>query len=186
MTQASADSLTSSLDKLQLSGKRKSNQKQRPEPLDSWEDDDGTEDRGPFAADDHVTMERPTSSSDYPEPPPPTPASPSFSSGKTSRGSPYRTYPPYGLDGSLDESDGPQPFYVSRDGHESRPEKSTAVASRLIAAGIGQKAPRRTEDQRKYDQAVKVQEKRRRDQAKAEEERQKLEKERAKKAIWDD
>lgn len=61
-----------------------------------------------------------------------------------------------------------------------------STASRLIAAGIGQKAPRRTEEQRKYDQAMKVQEKKKRDAAREAEERQKKELEQAKKAMWDD
>lgn len=69
---------------------------------------------------------------------------------------------------------------------EKRPEKTTSTAARLIAAGLGQRAPRRTEEERKYDQAMKVQEKKRRDAAKAEEERKKAELEQAKKSIWED
>jgi cell division protein FtsN len=74
----------------------------------------------------------------------------------------------------------------SRGGEEKRPEKSTAVASRLIAAGIGQKAPKRTKEQREYDQAMKVQEKKKRDQAREEEERKRREKEKALKDVWGD
>lgn len=69
---------------------------------------------------------------------------------------------------------------------DKRPEKTTSTAARLIAAGLGQRAPRRTEEERKYDQAMKVQEKKKRDAAKAEEERKKAELEQAKKSIWED
>ena len=69
---------------------------------------------------------------------------------------------------------------------DKRPEKTTSTAARLIAAGLGQRAPRRTEEERKYDQAMKMQEKKRRDAAKAEEQRKKDELEKAKKSIWED
>ena len=67
-----------------------------------------------------------------------------------------------------------------------RPEKTTSTAARLIAAGLGQRAPRRTEEERKYDQAMKVQEKKKRDAAKAEEQKKKDDLEKAKKSIWED
>ncbi|KAK4540568.1 hypothetical protein LTR36_009098 [Oleoguttula mirabilis] len=184
MTQASARSLASSLDKLQISGSSKTAPHQRmPEPVDSWEDDDSTDTEGDSAA---LTPVHQVTSSDLPEAPPPTPSSPSFSSSKTTKGLPYQTFPPYGFDGVFDEQDNSaRSPPVRAVGEERRPEKSTAVASRLIAAGIGQKAPRRTKEQREYDQAVKVQEKKRRDQAKAEEERKRGESEKAKRAIWE-
>ena len=69
---------------------------------------------------------------------------------------------------------------------DKRPEKTTSTAARLIAAGLGQRAPRRTEDERKYDQAMKVQEKKKRDAAKAEEQKKKDDLEKAKKSIWED
>ncbi|KAF2221144.1 hypothetical protein BDZ85DRAFT_266356 [Elsinoe ampelina] len=69
---------------------------------------------------------------------------------------------------------------------DKRPEKSTAVASRLIAAGLGVKAPRRTEEQREYDKAMRAQEAKKREREREEERRRKEESERAKRAIWDD
>ncbi|EMD01084.1 hypothetical protein BAUCODRAFT_194891 [Baudoinia panamericana UAMH 10762] len=164
MAQTSSRALTSSLDKLTISGK----QQKKKQPAESWEDEDSEEDSGT------TTPIRPVSSSSYPDAPPPTPSSPSFSPGK---GTPYQSFPP----ADYDESS-----YTAKGSDERRPDKSTAVASRLIAAGIGQKAPKRTKEQREYDQAVKIQEKKRRDQIKAEEERRKAESERAKQAIWDD
>ena len=99
----------------------------------------------------------------------------------------YRTYPPYGLDGALDSkssSDSSSP--TNKGGEEKRPEKSTAVASRLIAAGIGQKAPRRTKEQREYDQAMKIQEKKKRDQAKDDLKKKEEEKKQALNDVWGD
>lgn len=69
---------------------------------------------------------------------------------------------------------------------DKRPEKTTSTAARLIAAGLGQRAPRRTEEERKYDQAMRVQEKKKRDAAKAEEQKKKDDLEKAKKSIWED
>ena len=168
MPPASAQSLTASLDKLQLTGNSKASLTQKKaKPVESWEDEDvdsSDVDSGT------TTPVRPVTSSDLPGAPPPTPSSPSFR-----------------FDGaSIDYSGKSQGLSTRGSGEDRRPEKSTALASRLIAAGIGQKAPRRTQEQREYDQAMKVQEKKRRDKAKAEEERLKAEKERAKRAIWED
>ncbi|KAK3672312.1 hypothetical protein LTR78_007852 [Recurvomyces mirabilis] len=180
MAPTSAKTISTSLKKLDISSKSK-----QEEPADSWdaeEDSDTDEDDS-----GNATPVRPTSSSDYPGAPPPTPSSPSFSSGKTALGAPYQTFPPYGFQAYGDaESAAPARGARTADEDERRPEKSTAVASRLIAAGIGQKAPRRTKEQREYDQAMKMQEKKKRDQAKAEEERKKSEAVRAKQAVWDD
>ncbi|KAK5738685.1 hypothetical protein LTR17_005817 [Elasticomyces elasticus] len=149
-------------------------------PADSWDAEDSSEDDDGTSTPIHQVT-----SSDYPGPPPPTPSSPSFSSRSTAAGTPYQTFPPYGFQG--DDEDGSVATRSSRGvGEDKRPEKSTAVASRLIAAGIGQKAPRRTKEEREYDAAMRVQERKKRELAKVEEERRREEKERARKAIWDD
>lgn len=69
---------------------------------------------------------------------------------------------------------------------DKRPEKTTSTAARLIAAGLGQRAPKRTEEERKYDQAMRVQEKKKRDAAKAEELKKKEDLEKARVSIWED
>lgn len=69
---------------------------------------------------------------------------------------------------------------------DKRPEKTTSTAARLIAAGLGQRAPKRTEEEKKYDQAMRVQEKKKRDAAKAEEQKKKDELEKARQSIWED
>ncbi|KAF2862774.1 hypothetical protein K470DRAFT_268729 [Piedraia hortae CBS 480.64] len=65
---------------------------------------------------------------------------------------------------------------------ERRPDKSFTTASRLIAAGIGAKLPKRTAEQRSYDSAMREHELKRREKAKKDRE----EAEKAKKAIWED
>lgn len=66
-----------------------------------------------------------------------------------------------------------------------RPEKTTAVASRLIAAGLGVKSAR-TEDQRRYDIAVRAQARNERDKQIAAKKRAAEEIAKAKASIWDD
>jgi hypothetical protein len=66
-----------------------------------------------------------------------------------------------------------------------RPEKSTAVAGRLIAGALGVKAPKKTEEQRAYDRAIKEQEIKRKNREKAAKEKEKAEVERAKSVVWD-
>jgi len=67
-----------------------------------------------------------------------------------------------------------------------RPEKTTAVAGRLIAAGLGVRPPKRTEEERAFDKATREKAKRQRDE---ERERERVEREQAearKRAVWED
>lgn len=68
----------------------------------------------------------------------------------------------------------------------ARPEKTDAVARRMIAASLGLKAPKQTEEQKAYQKSIREQEKKRREQEKLDEKRHKEEVEKAKAAIWDD
>ncbi|KAK5998674.1 hypothetical protein PT974_01056 [Cladobotryum mycophilum] len=67
-----------------------------------------------------------------------------------------------------------------------RPEKTDAVARRMIAAGLGLKAPKQTEEQKAYQKAIKEQEKKKKEQEKAEEQRQRELTEKAKASVWED
>ncbi|THZ16966.1 hypothetical protein D6C90_09937, partial [Aureobasidium pullulans] len=69
---------------------------------------------------------------------------------------------------------------------ERRPEKTNAVAHRLIAGALGVKMPRRTEEQRAYDKAIREQEKRKRDVEREARKRAEEDAAKAKAAIWDD
>ena len=191
MAEASVKALQSSLSKLQIAQSSPipiAKAKNKAGPADSWEDE-ADDDESSDTETESTTPIR--SADDAPAPPPPTPSSPSMGVQYLSERSPYRTFPPSGLDGGLDSSTSSGASTPSRRGEqlrpldEKRPEKSTAVASRLIAAGIGQKAPRRTKEEREYDQAMKIQEKKRRDGVKEEEARKVAAKEKALKDIWD-
>ncbi|GAB7348482.1 hypothetical protein MBLNU459_g6891t1 [Dothideomycetes sp. NU459] len=158
----------------------------RQEPAESWEDEaDSGEDYGTSP----VTAAAPLKSATHPQdtespaPPPPTPASPSARTAK-----PYQTGSTLAsIDDAFDEPDraGGGGSAAARD-PDRRPEKTTSVATRLIAAGLGVRAPRRTEEQRKYDQSMREQEKRKRDEERARQAKAKEDAERAKAAIWDD
>jgi hypothetical protein len=67
-----------------------------------------------------------------------------------------------------------------------RPEKTDAVAKRMIAGALGVKATKKTEEQKAYDRAIKEKEIKRRNQEKEAAARAKEEAERAKTAVWDD
>ena len=67
-----------------------------------------------------------------------------------------------------------------------RPEKTDAVARRMIAAGLGLKAPKLTEEQKAFQKSVKEQEKKKRELEKLQEQKRREDGEKAKAAIWDD
>ncbi|KAF2211425.1 hypothetical protein CERZMDRAFT_43191 [Cercospora zeae-maydis SCOH1-5] len=167
----SPTNVADSLGKLKIADNIKS---RRPELVESWEDE---VDAAHNPDDDDEPTTRPATAN-LPGPPPTTPSSPTDAKQREFH---YQSFGPLSME-SPPQSSSPR----GSEATERRPEKTTAVASRLIAAGLGQRAPMRTPEQREYDQAMKVQEKKKRDQAKAEEERKLRETEAAKKAIWDD
>ncbi len=66
-----------------------------------------------------------------------------------------------------------------------RPEKSTAVAGRLIAAGLGMRAPKKTEKQKAYDRAVRENEMKRRNKEKEAKDKEREANEKAQTVIWE-
>lgn len=174
------EDVTSSIDRLRMSSEKSKSKKVESEPVESWEDESSDTET---EAGGVSTPARPNTS-ELPRAPPPTPFSPGRRNEQIqSQGS----LPEFDfVKGTFDTASADCVPATSLRGDDKRPEKTTAVASRLIAAGIGQRAPRRTEEERKYDQAMKIQEKKKRDQAREAENRKKLEAEQAKKAIWDD
>ena len=67
-----------------------------------------------------------------------------------------------------------------------RPEKTDAVARRMIAGALGVKAPKQTDDQKAYDKAIRERERQRRDDERAAERMRHEDAEKAKAAIWDE
>lgn len=145
---------------------------------DSWEDEEGDEVgdiHSPNSSAFTPSLSR-SGTSDMPNAPPPTPASPCVSKSQPLYPRPSTTAPDIRA-----RSDSP-----SKDVVDKRPEKSTAVANRLIAGALGVRAPKRTEEQRKYDRAIKEQEIRRKNKEKEDLKRKQEEAEKAKASIWDD
>lgn len=131
---------------------------------DSWEDEDVSDSEPEINAGDVL------SPAAAPAPPPPTPMSPIS-------------------DIAWTPSSSSRPLTPSSRATEEiskRPEKTDAVARRMIAAGLGLKVPKQTDEQRAYQKSIREQEKKKREQERAEEQKKKEESERAKAAVWDD
>ncbi|KAL7921119.1 hypothetical protein ACQKWADRAFT_296310 [Trichoderma austrokoningii] len=182
--QKGKDDIASTVSKLSLG----SASKKSKEPIaDSWEDEDDSDEVEASAAaaeeEDAATISTPSSLA-TPAVPPPTPASPLG----------YESPHEWASLTSQSQSQSQSPVAtMSASGTGSgsgtparRPEKTDAVARRLIAAGLGIKAPKQTDEQRAYQRSVREQEKKRREEAKAEEERRRAETEKAKMAVWED
>ncbi|KAF2494166.1 hypothetical protein BU16DRAFT_551005 [Lophium mytilinum] len=158
---------------------------------DSWDDDvsDGsateTEPDGVLSpslsnVSSASTSLKPTASNTPPNPPPPTPASPTAAPFGLPDAPPY-SYAYEGDEGRERSRSGSGAASPAR-----RPEKTTAVAGRLIAAGLGVRAPRRTEEEREYDRVMREKERKRRDEERDRKRREEAERERRVKAAWDD
>ncbi|KAL2872015.1 uncharacterized protein BJX67DRAFT_96424 [Aspergillus lucknowensis] len=158
--------------------------KKPPVVADSWEDEANSSSepegaaelaRGSESSSAADTRSTSPTAGEGPLDPPPTPISPQTSQ-------PWVNTPAYTSSGPSGPTSGPTGM---RD-PSHRPEKQTAVAGRLIAGALGIRAPKRTEEQRAYDRAVKEQEIRRRNREREEAAKRKEEEEKAKAAIWDD
>ncbi|KAH7398420.1 hypothetical protein BKA66DRAFT_202413 [Pyrenochaeta sp. MPI-SDFR-AT-0127] len=178
----SEDEIASTLGNLKLSTKvpQKPAQKPKSKPVaDSWDEEvsgsDTETDEAPVPsiASARSSLEPISTipSRESPHPPPPTPASPT----------PFE-FPdnvPYGETRSRGDSG------VGRS-LDRRPEKTTAVAGRLIAGALGVRAPKRTEEEREFDRAMKEKERKRRTEEKEREKKEAEAIEARKKAVWDD
>jgi hypothetical protein len=171
MASTSSDSraLVSSLSKLNIASSKKS----KAAPVaDSWEDEDlSEEDTETDEPSKHRrNMSTATNEDDGPSAPPPTPASPSGRYPDDAFDNPYKSLQPSRERGSGNRTP------------ERRPEKTTSVAARMIAGSLGVRAPKRTEEQREFDRAVKEKEKKRR----AEEKERAEQEEKVKASVWED
>jgi len=149
-----------------------SKKKKKQQVAESWEDED-EESGDDTDVPDSALLQQPGS---LPSAPPPTPISPSISSSNRDAFiSPYG----YGSSGGGGLSPSPRASGV-------RPDKTDAVAKRLIAGALGVRAPKMTEEQRAYDRAVKEKEIKRRNVEKEEAAKAQEEAEKAKAAAWND
>lgn len=192
----SEDDIASTLTHLKLSTKdpQKPLHKPKSKPVaDSWDEDNvsgsdtETEDNAAATPSSTTTTASDSLTSPIsivpsldtsPHPPPPTPASPT----------PFDGFPdntPYGSGPRPGGSSAARSAGSLRD-MDKRPEKTTAVAGRLIAGALGVRAPKRTEEEREFDRVVRERERRRRAEEKEREAREAEERERRKKAVWED
>ncbi|KAJ9161935.1 hypothetical protein NKR19_g1846 [Coniochaeta hoffmannii] len=190
---ASSDSpgrLSSAVSQLSLNtgpnaskGSKQTPSKAKKAPVaDSWEDESLS------SSSEGETEDQPSSSRDAPgmkdvavgtQAPPPTPISPTYNNAAGRPFSPSTATYPSSVPGWSATADGPS-------SPAKRPEKTDAVARRMIAAGLGLRVPKQTEEQKAYDRAVKEKERKRRQQEKEEQKRKEAELEKARQAIWDD
>ncbi|KAI1107023.1 hypothetical protein F4804DRAFT_329771 [Jackrogersella minutella] len=148
---------------------------------DSWEDEDVSDTAEAEPASPALEKEDSKVDGSGFAAPPPTPASPSYSaSGIPPWQSTTATSPSSSL------SPPASPAASGSDAYRSRPEKTDAVARRMIASALGVKAPRPTEEQRAYDRAVREKERKKREEEREAERRRMEEEEKVKAAIWND
>ncbi|OJD34775.1 uncharacterized protein BKCO1_21000149 [Diplodia corticola] len=157
---------------------------------ESWEDaasdseGSGTETELDGSATSPVSVLNKHAAAEGPLAPPPTPASPQFDGGHASTidarfaAAQQRQQQQRAAAATM-----PTP---SSDGPARRPEKTTSAASRMIAAGLGMRAPKRTDEEREYDRVMREKERKRREKEREEAANAKNREEEAKKAIWDD
>ncbi|KAH8173296.1 hypothetical protein LIA77_07551 [Sarocladium implicatum] len=151
------DEVRSSMNKLTISPpSAKSKAKSKAPVADSWEDEDVSDGEPAEPKTPRVGTSAP----------PPTPINPNYT---------HQILPASASSRGGDDS-----------AAERRPEKTDAVARRMIAAGLGLKAPKQTEEQKAYQRSIREQEKKKREQEKADEARRQEEVVKAKAAIWDD
>ncbi|KAI1379417.1 hypothetical protein F4677DRAFT_331589 [Hypoxylon crocopeplum] len=172
-TQAMADLSLGSAPKIKSKSKK-------PAPvLDSWEDEDVESDEGePVPSSPSLGKETKIDGSGFAAPPP-TPSSPSYSSGN----------PPWqSMASSTVSSPSPlsSPASPASDTTSRRPEKTDAVARRMIASALGVRAPKPTEEQKAYDRSVRESERKRREAEREAEKKRLQEAEKARAAIWED
>ncbi|KAK4165986.1 hypothetical protein QBC43DRAFT_24793 [Cladorrhinum sp. PSN259] len=192
-TTAAADELTSSVTKLSLKttaldtktpSSKAAPKKKSARVADSWEDEAGSENDDENNA--HSEPEETpigTTFAGGTNAPPPTPMSPV---GKGQTFSPTALTAP-GMFSGLPSFDGPGGSTASGTSVAAkRPEKTDAVARRMIAAGLGLRAPRATEEQKAYDRAVREKEKKRREEEKEAARKREEEAAKAKQAVWDE
>ncbi|KAI0888658.1 uncharacterized protein GGS22DRAFT_152102 [Annulohypoxylon maeteangense] len=167
--------------------KPKSKSKKPAAPVaDSWEDEDVSDPE----PEESITQSLAKSNSKVNDSgfaaPPPTPASPSYSgTGVPPWQSTSTPLSPSGLSPPASPASGGS-ISDGGPGERRRPEKTDAVARRMIASALGVRAPRPTEEQRAYDRAVREKERKRREEEREAEKRRKEEEDRAKAAIWED
>ncbi|KAM7211943.1 hypothetical protein V8F06_012686 [Rhypophila decipiens] len=181
-SKSTTSEVASSVGKLSIQTGPKATTKKKKAPVaDSWEDEDISESEHE-QADSSATAA--SKSSAGTSAPPPTPMSPTYGS--------TRPFSPTGLTQTFDRA---APYHAGAGdipgsslpgGDKARPEKTDAVARRMIAGALGLRAPKLTEEQKAYDRAVREKEKRRKEEERELQKKREEDAARAKQAVWED
>lgn len=167
-TSHNKDKVTQSLSNLSLdlskdNSKKASKSKKKEVVADSWDDGDES------SASENEQVTPSLASPTVPSAPPPTPFNATYGS--------IPDWNDAGESGSTS----------AREVDSSkRPEKTDAVARRMIAASLGLKAPKQTDEQRAYQKSIREQEKKKKEQEREEEQQKRDAIEKAKASVWDD
>ncbi|KAI0542969.1 hypothetical protein GGR58DRAFT_450171 [Xylaria digitata] len=144
---------------------------------DSWEDEESSESEA--ETEPPTPAAQPNSASqDGVAAPPPTPISPSYGRHGPDSNAPWLASSSTG--GGYGYRD------AQEDGAARRPEKTDAVARRMIASALGVRAPKQTEEQKAYDRAVREKERKKREEEREAERKRKEKAEETKAAMWND
>ncbi|KAF2672364.1 hypothetical protein BT63DRAFT_422840 [Microthyrium microscopicum] len=166
MTSTSKDPTNLDMAKLSISDtptKKPAPKKKVKEVADSWEDDVNSDD-------DPVEATKPISKEDE--------SGPEYEAEEDDKDTKAPTTSEPAFDAPYLSSPAPQ---LRGSSSEKRPEKTTAVANRMIAASLGIRM-RPTDDQRRFQKAQLEAEKKRREEERA----RKKEEERLKESVWND
>jgi len=186
---ASSDSLTFAVKNLNLTPTKPTT---KSKVVESWDDESDSEGASPLSNHNDQASTTPLSSpqtSTLPKAPPPTPANKPLSVRKPPSIFQSDVNPPIYYPSSDDPSPS-SPFSNQirndKDEETKRPEKSTVVLSRLIAAGLGVRVPKRTEEQKAYDKAIRERERKKKEDEIVEKKKAERAKEDGKRAVWED
>ncbi|KAI9804278.1 MAG: hypothetical protein M1833_007085 [Piccolia ochrophora] len=137
---------------------------------DSWDED--------ISSGEDTETDNTRGASDFPNAPPPTPISPLSPNLSRDRAA-ADVFRQWDADTSRLGS--------CSDGQRlgSRPEKTDAVAKRMIAGALGVRAPKKTDEQKEYEKAIKEKEAKKKNQERDAKRRAEEEANRAKAAVWE-
>ncbi|KAF2971101.1 hypothetical protein GQX73_g2463 [Xylaria multiplex] len=144
---------------------------------DSWEDEESSESEAETEPPTPAAQSNNASQGGVAAPPP-TPISPSYGRHDPDSNAPWLASSSTGGGYSYQDTQG--------DGAARRPEKTDAVARRMIASALGVRAPKQTEEQKAYDRAVRDKERKKLDEEREAERKRKEKAEEAKAAMWND
>ncbi|CAF9910809.1 MAG: hypothetical protein HETSPECPRED_010186 [Heterodermia speciosa] len=163
------------------------------QPPDSWEEEALTTTSSPTSSPTSNTQLPSAATEDadsIPSVPPPTPISPTHRTSNAPRSSASQNLNNLEWDNPYGAPTSPTP-HTSAAGNVngtggSRPEKSTAAAGRMIAAGLGVRQPKKSEENKAYENAIREKERKRREIQRGKEKERVEEMERAKRGVWED